>query len=113
MLQRSTTRPGNTLGLTTGWVLKSMLKKRNVPNLTGVTYDRIDDRGLHITVDGGARVIAADTIVVCAGQEPNRALAGELEAAGFKPHLIGGAKEARELDALRAVEEGLRLALTL
>ena len=101
------------MGVSTGWIIKGLLKKRNVQNLTGVTYDKIDDAGLHITVDGKAQVIAADTIVIAAGQDPARGLAAELEAAGIKPWLIGGAKEARELDALRAVEDGLRLALAM
>ena len=113
MLQRGTKRPGGHMGVSTGWIIKGTLKKRNVQNLTGVTYVAIDDAGLHITVDGKPQVIAADTIVVCAGQDPNRRLAAELEAAGLIPWLIGGAKEARELDALRAVEDGLRLALAM
>jgi 2,4-dienoyl-CoA reductase (NADPH2) len=113
MLQRGTKRPGGHMGVSTGWIIKGLLKKRGVQNLTGVAYDKIDDAGLHITVDGKPQVIPADTIVVCAGQTPNRTLASELEAVGLKPWLIGGAKEATELDALRAVEDGLRLALTM
>jgi 2,4-dienoyl-CoA reductase (NADPH2) len=113
MLQRSTKRPGSTLGVSTGWVLRGLLKKRNVEQLVGVSYDRIDDQGLHITIDGRPRLIEADTIVVCAGQEPNNGLAKELEVMGRKPWLIGGAKEATELDAMRAVDEGVRLAQRL
>ena len=113
MLQRGTKRPGGHMGVSTGWIIKGLLKKRGVQNLTGVAYEKIDDAGLHITVDGKPQVIAADTIVVCAGQDPNRGLAAELEAVGIKAWLIGGAKEARELDALRAVEDGLRLALAV
>jgi 2,4-dienoyl-CoA reductase (NADPH2) len=113
MLQRGNKRPGGHMGVSTGWIIKGLLKKRNVQNLTGVAYEKIDDAGLHITVDGKPQTIPADTIVACAGQTPNRTLANELEAAGLKPWLIGGAKEATELDALRAVEDGLRLALAM
>jgi 2,4-dienoyl-CoA reductase (NADPH2) len=113
MLQRGTGRPGKGLSMTTGWALKSTLKKHNVENLAGVSYERIDDAGLHIVVDGKPRTLEVDSIVVCAGQEPNRGTVAGLEAAGYKPWLIGGAKEAKELDALRAIEEGLRLALAL
>ena len=79
----------------------------------GVTYERIDDAGLHIVADGKPKVIAADTIVLCTGQEPERALAEELAARGVTVTMIGGAKEATELDALRAIDEGVRLAQRL
>jgi 2,4-dienoyl-CoA reductase (NADPH2) len=78
-----------------------------------VTYDRIDDAGVHVTVDAAARVIEADTVIVCAGQEPNRALAAGLQARGKPAHLIGGAKLASELDAKRAMLEGAQLAAAL
>jgi 2,4-dienoyl-CoA reductase (NADPH2) len=113
MLQRKATRPGLGLGVSTGWILRSSLAKRDVRIVAGVTYERIDDFGLHILVDGIPRVIEADTIVICAGQESNRGLFDELSAAGVEVHVIGGAKEASELDAMRAVEEGVRIAQTL
>ena len=113
MLQRKATRPGINLGVSTGWILRSSLAKRNVRIMAGVTYQRIDDGGLHIVVDGAPQVIEADTIVICAGQEPNRGLFDELHAAGIEAHLIGGAKEAAELDAMRAVDEGVRIAQAL
>ena len=86
------------------------LAKRNVAQVTGATYRRIDDAGLHLTVAGQDRVLAADTVVICAGQEPERALYAALVAAGAPVHLIGGAADARELDAMRAIDDGLRLA---
>ena len=113
MLQRKATRPGLGLGVSTGWILRSSLAKRDVKIVAGVTYERVDDRGLHILVDGIPRLIEADTIVICAGQESNRGLFDELRAAGIEAHAIGGAKEASELDAMRAVEEGVRVAQAL
>jgi 2,4-dienoyl-CoA reductase (NADPH2) len=113
MLKRSTTPFGATLGLTTGWTLRIELARAGVQMLGGVTYNRIDDAGVHVTVDGAARLIAADTVIVCAGQEPNRALAAPLEARGKTPQLIGGAKLAAELDAKRAMLEGAQLAAAL
>jgi 2,4-dienoyl-CoA reductase (NADPH2) len=113
MLQRKATRPGLGLGVSTGWILRSSLAKRDVKIVAGVTYERIDDRGLHILVEGVPRIIEADTIVVCAGQISNRGLFDELLAAGMEVHVIGGAKEASELDAMRAVEEGVRIAQAL
>jgi 2,4-dienoyl-CoA reductase (NADPH2) len=113
MLQRKTSRPGLGLGVSTGWILRSSLAKRDVKIVAGVTYERVDDRGLHILVDGVPRVIEADTVVICAGQISNRGLFDELLAAGIEAHVIGGAKEASELDAMRAVEEGVRIAQAL
>ncbi len=113
MLQRKTSKPGAGLGVSTGWILRNALRKHGgVEAMGGVTYEYIDDAGgLHIVVDGKPKVIAADTIVLCTGQEPERALAEELAARGVPVTMIGGgAKEAAELDALRAIDEGVRLA---
>ena len=81
--------------------------------LSGVQYDRIDDRGLSITVDGKPELLDVDTIVICAGQEPRRELVAGLEAAGIPHQLIGGADVALELDAKRAIEQGTRVAMAL
>jgi 2,4-dienoyl-CoA reductase (NADPH2) len=81
-----------------------------VAMLAGVTYNRIDDDGLHIEVEGAHRCIAADTIIICAGQEPLRDLLDPLTKANIPVHLIGGADEAAELDAKRAIDQGTRLA---
>ncbi|WP_266181748.1 NADPH-dependent 2,4-dienoyl-CoA reductase [Dyella humicola] len=113
LLQRSEGRPGARLNKTTGWVHRATLKAKRVSMLGGVTYERFDEQGLHITVDGKPQVLPADNVVICAGQEPNRALADALIAAGIKTHIIGGADVAAELDAKRAIDQGTRLAATL
>ena len=82
MLQRTDARPGKSLGLTTGWVVRGELKSRGVRNITGATYERIDDDGLHIIVGGEQKVIPADTIIICAGQEPENSLYKELSGEG-------------------------------
>ena len=112
MLQRKSGRMGRGLGVSTGWVLRLLLAKRKVAQVTGVAYRRIDDAGVHITVEGEERVIPADTIVICAGQEPARSLYDELTARGVEAHVIGGAERAAELDAMRAIDQGTRLAYT-
>jgi 2,4-dienoyl-CoA reductase (NADPH2) len=112
MLQRKPGRMGRSLGVSTGWVLRLLLAKRNVAQISGVTYQRIDDRGVHIEVEGAHRIVPADTIVLCTGQEPNRTLYDELVAAGTRAHVIGGADRAAELDAMRAIDQGTRLAYT-
>ncbi|MDP2618970.1 MAG: NADPH-dependent 2,4-dienoyl-CoA reductase [Hyphomicrobiales bacterium] len=109
MLQRSPGRMGETLGKTTGWVHRMELKRAGVAQISGVTYERIDDEGLHIRVDREARTIAADSIVLCAGQVERIELAAALNGAGIRVHVIGGAKRAVELDAQRAIDEGVRL----
>ncbi|MFJ6934786.1 FAD-dependent oxidoreductase [Streptomyces sp. NPDC101132] len=113
LLQRKTTKVGAGLGTTTGWIHRTELKHRGVTTVAGATYDRIDDEGLHITVDGTAHTVPADTVVLCTGQEPRRDLYDELTAAGIRTHLIGGADVAAELDAKRAVKQGTELAATL
>ena len=113
LLQRTPGKPGKRLNKTSGWVHRATLAAKRVTMLGGVGYERIDDEGLHIRVGDEVQVLAVDTVVICAGQEPNRALHGEFVAAGLKTHLIGGADVAAELDAKRAIEQGTRLAATL
>ncbi|MFB6810799.1 FAD-dependent oxidoreductase [Streptomyces sp. NPDC056387] len=113
LLQRKTTKVGAGLGTTTGWIHRAELKHRGVVSVAGATYDRIDDEGLHITVGGEQRLVPADTVVLCTGQEPRRDLYEALLAAGARPHLIGGADVAAELDAKRAIRQGTELAATL
>lgn len=113
LLQRKKSGIGAGLGKTSGWVHRAALKAKRVEQITGVTYERIDDAGLHLTVDGAPRLLEVDTVVVCAGQEPVRDLADELRAAGLPVHLIGGADVAAELDAKRAIDQGTRLAAAL
>ncbi|MDQ1009565.1 2,4-dienoyl-CoA reductase (NADPH2) [Streptomyces sp. V4I23] len=113
LLQRKTSKVGAGLGKTTGWIHRTELKHRGVTMTAGVTYERIDDEGLHITVDGASSVLPVDTVVLCTGQEPQRSLYDELTAAGRTVHLIGGADVAAELDAKRAIDQGTRLAAAL
>ena len=113
LLQRKASKIGDGLGKTTGWIHRTSLKKRNVEMISGVQYEWIDDTGLHIRVGERAMVIAADTIVVCAGQESQRALQAALQEAGCKVHMIGGAAVAVELDAKQAIKQGMQLAATL
>ncbi len=111
LLQRKTSKVGDGLGKTTGWIHRTSLKNRQVEMVNGVSYRKVDDAGLHITVNGADSTIPADTVVVCAGQDPQRELQAELLAAGCAVHLIGGADEAVELDAKRAIKQGTELAL--
>jgi 2,4-dienoyl-CoA reductase (NADPH2) len=113
LLQRKTSKPGAGLGKTTGWIHRTSLKQYGVKMLSGVSYDLIDDQGLHVTIDGQTKCLAVDNIIICAGQLPRRDLADALEQAGLKPHLIGGADVAAELDAKRAIDQGTRLAARL
>lgn len=116
LLQRRSGKPGAGLGKTTGWIHRTALKMKRVQMIGGVNYERIDDRGLLISY-GPRREdpqwIACDHIVICAGQEPLRSLADGLAAQGRAVHVIGGARQAGELDAKRAIDEAARLALSL
>ncbi|MEM1066847.1 MAG: NADPH-dependent 2,4-dienoyl-CoA reductase [Pseudomonadota bacterium] len=116
LLQRKAEKLGRRLGKTTGWIHRAGLQMKNVRMLGGVNYEKIDADGLHITFGEGRErpeVIAADTIVLCAGQVPARGLADDLAAAGQTVHVIGGADVAAELDAKRAIDQGTRLAASL
>lgn len=113
LLQRKHDKVGANLGLTTGWIHRAHLAARGVQMVSGVTYDAIDDDGLHITVNGVTDVLQVDSIVVCAGQEPHRDLYDELSERGVCAHLIGGASIASELDAKRAIREGAVLASSI
>ena len=113
MCQRGEKKMGGKLGKTTGWIHRQSLKKKDVKMLTGVRYERIDDAGLHINKAGEPMTIPCDNVVICAGQIPARELVAPLEASGLTVHLIGGADEAAELDAKRAIDQGTRLAARL
>ncbi|MCK6385798.1 MAG: FAD-dependent oxidoreductase, partial [Rhodocyclaceae bacterium] len=113
LLQRKTSKVGDGLAKTTGWIRRTLLKRRNVKMLAGVSYEKIDDAGLHVRLGDQAQVLDVDTIVLCAGQEPNRALLAELQQAGKAVSLIGGADVAAELDAKRAIDQGTRAAVAL
>lgn len=113
LLQRTEGRIGTRLGKTTGWVHRAHLVDGGVEQLSGVTYHRIDDAGVHLSVDGRPRTLAVDTVVVCAGQEPVRTLLDAVTTAGIGVDVIGGAERAAEIDAKRAIEQGTRVAARL
>jgi len=114
MLQRKQTKMGKGLGKTTGWIHRASLKMKNVQMISGVEYTKIDERGLHFTIqDGEPQVIECDTVVVCAGQLSRKDLLKELESANIPTHLIGGSKLAGELDAKRAIREGFMVAAAI
>lgn len=116
LLQRKAEKPGRRLGKTTGWIHRATLQMKGVKMIGGVNYERIDASGLHVSF-GEARenptLIEADTIVLCAGQLPERSLADALIADGIEPIVIGGADVAAELDAKRAIDQGTRVAAAL
>ena len=114
MFQRKQGKMGAKLGKTTGWIDRASLKMKNVQMVGGVEYTKIDDRGLHFTVQGSEpQIVECDNIVVCAGQVSRKDLLDGLVDAGVTTHLIGGAKLAGELDAKRAIREGFELAAAL
>jgi 2,4-dienoyl-CoA reductase (NADPH2) len=116
LLQRKAGKLGKGLGKTTGWIHRAALLMKNVEMIGGVNYERITPQGLFVTYGEDRRdgqLIECDTVVLCAGQVPLRELQAPLEAAGVPVHLIGGAHEAAELDAKRAIDQGTRLAAQL
>jgi 2,4-dienoyl-CoA reductase (NADPH2) len=113
MLQRKASKPGEGLGKTTGWIHRTTLLARGVKMIPAVSYEKIDDQGLHVRIGGEPQLLAVDQVIICAGQEPRRTLAEPLRAAGKPVHLIGGCDVAMELDARRAIAQGTRLALEI
>lgn len=113
MLQRKASKPGEGLGKTTGWIHRTTLLSRGVKMIPAVSYQKIDDAGLHVLIGGEAQTLEVDNVIICAGQEPRRELAEPLHAAGKTVHLIGGCDVAMELDARRAIAQGTRLALAI
>ncbi len=111
MLQRKASKPGEGLGKTTGWIHRTTLLSRGVKMIPAVSYQKIDDAGLHVLIGNEARTLEVDNVIICAGQEPRRELAEPLHAAGKTVHVIGGCDVAMELDARRATAQGTRLAL--
>ncbi|CAI9390248.1 MULTISPECIES: oxidoreductase [Citrobacter] len=111
MLQRKASKPGEGLGKTTGWIHRTTLLSRGVKMIPAISYQKIDDAGLHVLIGNEARTLEVDNVIICAGQEPRRELAEPLHAAGKTVHVIGGCDVAMELDARRAIAQGTRLAL--
>lgn len=113
LLKRSKGKHGKNLGKTTGWIHRSSLAMKKVNMLAQCTYDKVDDAGLHITVAGEARVLDVQNVVICAGQVPFNILGDKLTAAGVKVHVVGGALNAKELDAKRAIKEAWETAISI
>ncbi|AYH44196.1 NADPH-dependent 2,4-dienoyl-CoA reductase [Azoarcus sp. DN11] len=113
LLQRKPTKVGEGLAKTTGWIRRTLLGRRGVKMLAGVSYERIDDAGLHLRLGDELKLLPVDTIVVCAGQDPLRDLHAPLQAAGMDVRLLGGADVAAELDAKRAIDQATRVAAAL
>lgn len=113
MLQRKASKPGEGLGKTTGWIHRATLLSRGVKMIPAVSYQKIDDAGLHVLIGGEAQTLDVDNVIICAGQEPRRELAEPLREAGKIVHFIGGCDVAMELDARRAIAQGTRLALDI
>jgi 2,4-dienoyl-CoA reductase (NADPH2) len=113
LMQRKETPVGRGLGKTTGWTKRLLLNRRGVNMINAVEYVRIDDSGLHVLVGGQPKTFAVDTVIICAGQEPERSLYDALEAEGVSVELVGGAFEAAELDAKTAINQATRLAAAI
>nr|WP_278991490.1 NADPH-dependent 2,4-dienoyl-CoA reductase [Plesiomonas shigelloides] len=113
LLQRKSSKVGASLGKTTGWIHRASLQKYQVNMHSGVEYQRVDDDGLHVVMDGQAHVLPVDNVILCTGQEPLRELADQLVMLGGRPHVIGGADVAAELDAKRAIRQGAEVASRL
>ncbi|HJV76255.1 MAG TPA: NADPH-dependent 2,4-dienoyl-CoA reductase [Noviherbaspirillum sp.] len=114
LLQRKASKLGASLGKTSGWVHRATLQRKGVKMIGGVEYRKIDDQGLHITVNGEPRVLEVDHVVICAGQDSlTELMPKEQDNNGPRFHLIGGAALAAELDAKRAIREGAELAAKL
>ena len=113
LLQRSKGKLGERLGKTTGWIHRSALKMKRVKMISDVGYQKIDDAGLHITIAGVPQLLEVDNVVVCAGQVSNNQLYNKLKENFKSVHLIGGALEAGDLDAKRAIEQGVKLGISL
>jgi 2,4-dienoyl-CoA reductase (NADPH2) len=113
LLQRKAEKPGKRLGKTTGWIHRAALQMKHVQMRGGVSYEAVVPEGMQIGTANGPELLEVDTVVMCAGQVPNRVLADALEAAGIAHHIIGGADVAAELDAKRAINQGARLAAAL
>ena len=110
LLQRKDEKPGKNLARTTGWIRRLILRKAGVKMLSDLSYEKIDDFGLHIVHQGKNETLAVDHIIVCAGQQSETALYNQLLDISHPVHVIGGAKKAAELDAETAIREGMELA---
>jgi 2,4-dienoyl-CoA reductase (NADPH2) len=110
LMQRKDTPVGRGLGKTTGWTKRILLNRRGVNMVNAVEYVRIDDSGLHVLIGGQPKTFEVDTVIICAGQVPERGLYDDLMTKGVSADLIGGAFEAVELDAKTAINQATHLA---
>jgi 2,4-dienoyl-CoA reductase (NADPH2) len=113
LLQRKKEKMGKRLGKTTGWIHRLSLKHKQVKMISGVSYDAIDDQGLHVTINQKPQLLDVDTIIICAGQMELKELFEPLKKTGKSVHLVGGAYRALELDARHAIDQACRLAALL
>ena len=113
LCKRSSGKHGKSLGKTTGWIHRQSLKKHQVNMLSSVEYHKIDDDGLHLTINDEKKILDVDHVIICAGQLSNTGLYEELKSAGLSPKIIGGADEAKELDAKRAILQGTEIAISI
>ena len=113
LLQRKLSKPGGSLGKTTGWIHRATLKREGVNFMSGVSYQKIDDKGVHIEIGGKTQLLEVNNIIICAGQVSNNSLYEELKSTTNHIDIIGGASLATELDAKRAIDQGTRLAVNL
>ena len=113
LMQRKSSKMGKGLGKTTGWIHRSVLKQHGVISKTGISYEKVDDQGLHIKQGENSEILNVDNVVICAGQESNRELLQQIEKTGINYHLIGGVDVAAEVDAKRAIRQGVKLALEI
>ncbi|WP_299788437.1 NADPH-dependent 2,4-dienoyl-CoA reductase [uncultured Shewanella sp.] len=113
LIQRKKTKVGDGLGKSTGWIHRTVLKNKGVKMIKGARYDKIDEQGLHLTVEGESQILAVDNIIICAGQDSHAALQSQLIANNIEVTLIGGAHIASELDAKRAIKQGTEVAASL
>jgi 2,4-dienoyl-CoA reductase (NADPH2) len=113
LCQRKSSKPGAGLGKTTGWIHRTTLKHKKVKMLTGVSYEKVDDQGLHISIDDKKQILAVDHVVLCSGQSSVIDLKDELKLSNIKTHIIGGADIAAEIDAKRAIWQGCEIAASI
>jgi len=113
LMQRKKGKLGSGLGKTTGWIHRTSLLDGGVEMLDEVQYQKLDQKGFHILRRGKQKILEVDHVVVCAGQESEKSLYIQLKEQGKSVHLIGGAAEAGELDAKRAIYQGMVLAYAM
>jgi len=114
LMRRRAGKVGSDLGKTTGWIDRAFLQKKGVEMIAGVSYNKIENNKLYITVNKENRELEIDTLLICSGQESYNPFSEELsKIENITVHSIGGAKKSAKLDAKRAIKEGTELALKI